>query len=260
MGVLFRVLSEEVRLIDDIKYMGTMNHLYIFTFVFLTFSHGCFSKPNVPGNNDPGVVVSLYYESLCPYCKSWITDELIPSFQKLQQYMTVEFIPYGNAHQREDGDSWSFTCQHGPTECTGNIQQSCLLKYVPQPNDFIYAIHCIEESGDVTWESNIRKCLQDFSQATAETIDMILECSTSEEGVQLHHEMGVVTENLRPEHEYVPWVTFNHEHSENSDTEDCQFDLFNCLCSDYLKGVPECDNYSKKNVCPKKLVNCLVLG
>ena len=42
--------------------------------------------------------MSLYYESLCPYCKSWITDELIPSFQKLQQYMTVEFIPYGNAH------------------------------------------------------------------------------------------------------------------------------------------------------------------
>ena len=55
-------------------------------------------QPNAPSTNDPGVVVSLYYESLCPYCKSWITDELIPSFQKLQQYMTVEFIPYGNAH------------------------------------------------------------------------------------------------------------------------------------------------------------------
>ena len=57
---------------------------------------------------------------------------------------------------------------------------------------------------------SIFQCLQDFSQATDETIDTILECSTSEEGVQLHHEMGVVTENLRPEHEYVPWVTFNY--------------------------------------------------
>ena len=42
--VPFRVLSEEVRLVDDIKYISTMNYLYIFTFVFLTFSHGCFSK------------------------------------------------------------------------------------------------------------------------------------------------------------------------------------------------------------------------
>ena len=64
----------------------------------MSFSLHCLFQPNVPGTNDPGVVVSLYYESLCPYCKSWITDELIPSFQKLQQYMTVEFIPYGNAH------------------------------------------------------------------------------------------------------------------------------------------------------------------
>ena len=64
----------------------------------LSFSLPRSFQPNVPGTNDPGVVVSLYYESLCPYCKSWITDELIPSFQKLQQYMTVEFIPYGNAH------------------------------------------------------------------------------------------------------------------------------------------------------------------
>ena len=42
--VPFRVLSEEVRLVDDIKYISTMNYLYIFTFVFQTFSHGCFSK------------------------------------------------------------------------------------------------------------------------------------------------------------------------------------------------------------------------
>ena len=35
-------------------------------------------------------------------------------------------------------------------------------------------------------------------------------CSNNEEGIQLHHEMGVRTDNLKPRHTYVPWVTFNH--------------------------------------------------
>ena len=35
-------------------------------------------------------------------------------------------------------------------------------------------------------------------------------CSNGDEGIELHHQNGVETENLVPEHEYVPWVTFNH--------------------------------------------------
>jgi len=227
-----------------------MKYLTIFLILFITLSHPAFAKPKSVYNKDPNVVVSLYYESLCPYCKSWISDELIPTYEKLQNYMTVEFVPYGNAQQQEDGDTWTFTCQHGPRECTGNIQQSCLLKYVTDPDEFIYVIHCIEDSDIITSKDNIEKCLKDHSGATDETIDTIIQCAASEEGTQLHHEMGVVTDNLKPKHEYVPWVTFNHVHSENSDTEDCQFDLFRCLCRDYLPDVPECITYKKKNVCP----------
>lgn len=209
------------------------------------------AQPNRAADDDSNVVVSLYYETLCPYCKAWINDELIPTYEKLQKYMTVEFIPYGNAHQFPDGDSWRFTCQHGQSECTGNIQQSCLLKYVPNQDEFIYAIHCIEESGSVTSEANIRKCLKSHSDASDETIDSIMQCSSGDEGIQLHHEYGVQTESLVPEQTYVPWVTFNHEHSEDDTSEDCQFDLFNCLCRDYLSGVPECMKHKQRNVSSK---------
>merc|ERR1712018_224269 len=242
MGVVSKLFH-----IERMKQLLKMKYIALFLLALTSFSHPSSAKPK----DDQHVVVSLYYESLCPYCKSWISDELIPTYEKLTKYMSVEFIPYGNAHQRADGDSWKFTCQHGPSECTGNIQQSCLLKYVPDQNEFIYAIHCIEESGSVTSEANIRQCLKSNSDATDETIDTIIQCSNEEEGIQLHHEMGVETENLVPAHTYVPWVTFNHEHSEDDTTEDCQFDLFNCLCRDYLPGVPECSNYAKKRVCPK---------
>ena len=42
-----------------------------------------------------------------------------------------------------------------------------------------------------------------------ETIQNIITCWEGDEGVQLHHENGVKTEQLVPPHEYVPWVTFN---------------------------------------------------
>merc|ERR1719510_2474148 len=99
-------------------------------------------------------------------------------------------IPYGNAQQTPNGDSWDFTCQHGPSECKGNMQQACILKYVPDQDQFIPAIHCIEQSGDITSESNIAQCLR-RNGAAEETINTITQCSNNEEGVQLHHEMGV---------------------------------------------------------------------
>ena len=52
--------------------------------------------------------------------------------------------------------------------------------------------------------------MKSHSDASDETIDSIMQCSSGDEGIQLHHEYGVQTESLVPEQTYVPWVTFNH--------------------------------------------------
>ena len=52
------------------------------------------------------------------------------------------------------------------------------------------------------------QCLTD-SFVPVETIENIVTCWEGDEGIQLHHENGVKTEQLVPPHEYVPWVTFN---------------------------------------------------
>ena len=52
--------------------------------------------------------------------------------------------------------------------------------------------------------------MKSHSDASDEAIDSIMQCSSSDEGIQLHHEYGVQTESLVPEQTYVPWVTFNH--------------------------------------------------
>lgn len=57
-----------------------------FFFLLLCFSYGL-DKLNV----------TLYYESFCPDCKRFITEQLYPAYESLEEYLEVELIPYGFA-------------------------------------------------------------------------------------------------------------------------------------------------------------------
>ena len=43
------------------------------------------------------VTIGVYYESLCPDSRNFITKQLYPTYQKLGQNLDVEFKPYGKA-------------------------------------------------------------------------------------------------------------------------------------------------------------------
>jgi len=219
-----------------------MKLLTSFALAFMALTQISLAK-EIPNSKADSVSVTLYYEALCGGCHDWITTELVSTYEKLGQYIDFEFVPYGNAHQQPDGDSWKFECQHGPSECVGNIQQSCIVAHpngpMNEPLDTdtqIRVISCIEESGDVSNEQTVRDCLLSSGVSTKITDDIIA-CSNDEEGIQLHHEMGVKTDALNPPHSYVPWVTFNGEHDVNFF---CPDELFTCLCYYYLQDVPEC--------------------
>lgn len=93
--------------------------------------------------------VTLYYESLCPHSRVFITDQLKPNYETFKDYIKVELVPYGKAkvctaflllssNWLVDGisdlkfcllyfyqttvvdDGISFKCQHGKSECAGN--------------------------------------------------------------------------------------------------------------------------------------------
>ena len=45
----------------------------------------------------PRVELELYYESLCPDCREFITGQLISTYRKVADIMNITLVPYGNA-------------------------------------------------------------------------------------------------------------------------------------------------------------------
>ncbi|XP_060753898.1 gamma-interferon-inducible lysosomal thiol reductase-like [Neoarius graeffei] len=187
------------------------------------------------------VNVSLYYESLCPGCRQFLVLELMPTFFMLYDIMNLELVPYGNAEEKQVGDKYEFTCQHGPDECLGNMIETCVMEKVPKTAVFV--INCMETAGNVVKAAE--PCLALFSPDSS--FDDVMACVNGDEGNQLMHQNAKATAALQPPHEYVPWVTINGEHTDDLQ-EKAMNSLFLLVCSLYKGKAPPACSLGKKAV------------
>lgn len=53
------------------------------------------------------VVISVYYEALCPDSKGFIIKQLLPAYKKIPNLVDIEFFAYGKAttHELPDGET-----------------------------------------------------------------------------------------------------------------------------------------------------------
>ncbi|KAK9539031.1 hypothetical protein VZT92_004165 [Zoarces viviparus] len=181
---------------------------------------------------DP-VEVALYYESLCPGCRLFLTQMLFPTSLMLNDIMSVTLVPYGNAQEKPDGQKYAFVCQHGEQECLGNMIETCLLNMTDVAYQIIY---CMESSTDVIKAA--QSCVELYSPKLS--WDSVMSCVKGDVGNQLMHQNALKTKALNPPHQYVPWVTINGEHTDDLQDK-AQNSLFTLVCSMY-KGpkIPAC--------------------
>lgn len=179
-------------------------------------------------STDAPVQVALYYESLCPGCRMFLTQILFPTWLLLNEIMTVNLVPYGNAHEKPDGNKYVFECQHGEEECLGNMIEACLLNMTEMAFPIIF---CMESSTDVI--KSAQTCLGLYSPQTS--WDKVMSCVKGDLGNQLMHQNALKTEALNPPHTYVPWITIDGVHTEDLQ-EKASASLFTLVCNMY-KGL-----------------------
>ncbi|GAB4857371.1 hypothetical protein Ancab_040522 [Ancistrocladus abbreviatus] len=106
--------------------------VYTLTFVF------CFLPPTCEADVDgERVDVTLYYETLCPYCSYFIAHDLIRLFtDQLLPIVNLKLVPWGNAALDPSGN---FQCQHGQGECLLNTVEACAINVFPDVLELQYA-------------------------------------------------------------------------------------------------------------------------
>ncbi|XP_076925181.1 gamma-interferon-responsive lysosomal thiol protein-like [Bidens hawaiensis] len=158
---------------------------------------------NVQVTEAEKVQVTVYYESLCPYCENFIVNYLIDVFTEgIDAIADVKLYPYGNAKVNSNGN---ITCQHGENECLLNTVEACAINTWPDVHDHFPFIFCVErylyyDKFD-KWES----CFEELSLDPTP----VKECYTSGLGNKLELQYADVTNSLQPPKKYVPWVVVN---------------------------------------------------
>lgn len=51
----------------------------------------------MPSTLVPPIVISVFYEALCPDSRSFFTKQLLPTFEKLPHLIHINLVPYGKA-------------------------------------------------------------------------------------------------------------------------------------------------------------------
>ncbi|RWS02005.1 gamma-interferon-inducible lysosomal thiol reductase-like isoform X2 [Dinothrombium tinctorium] len=161
------------------------------------------SPPPVASTVLTPVTVGVYYETHCPDSKDFIRRQLYPTYLSVGSIMRIKLVPFGKATYAEHPNgSVTFTCQHGPKECRGNMLQSCAL-HIFNINQTMPLIYCMESN------SRPEKALDSCAQRIGLNASLISDCANSVQGERYLLEEGKATEALRPRLNFVPWITIN---------------------------------------------------
>jgi len=150
----------------------------------------------------PKVTVDVYYECLCPDSRYFVTHQLFPAWQSAGDVMKVNFWPYGKATTEKTKHGYKFTCQHGESECKGDMIHACAAHLISTADLRMEYIKCMLTGHEYDPEKAGEKCAEeigvDWSSVNA--------CASSREGQELHAEAGEKTQALDPKVSFIPTI------------------------------------------------------
>lgn len=163
--------------------------------------------------------LTIFYESLCPDCKVFFINQLVPTYSKLWPFIEPVLLPFGNAKVVNET---LIKCQHGPKECAGNRLMACVQDRGTKGAtggwlDVMHTLDCLFKGNQA------KQCVE--THLSPVPFEDVKSCSESQESF----DMMVKFAGQSKEINYVPWINVNDLHSAQIQKE-CEFGLFNCLC------------------------------
>lgn len=154
--------------------------------------------------------------------------------------MDLMIFPYGNAKETKKPDgSWSFKCQHGGSECFGNLIEACAIHTYNDTSKWFPYINCIEGSKVKIIEKAAPECAKQLN-LNYTALDA---CATSAEGNAIMHGIATTTDNLQPPHQWTPWVVLD---GKPLSSKQLSQPLVTLVCDAYTGTKPAaCSNYKK---------------
>ncbi|KAL2901999.1 Gamma-interferon-responsive lysosomal thiol protein [Bienertia sinuspersici] len=151
------------------------------------------------------VDLTLYYETLCPYCSYFVAHNLVSLFTNdLISIVNLRLVPWGNAAVQSSG---YFQCQHGSGECLLNMVEACAIDVYPDTYKHYFFIQCIESLAYQNREAEWQSC---FAQLSLDS-KPLFDCYNQGNGRTIEVQYAQETSQLNPPHAYVPWVLVNNQ-------------------------------------------------
>uniref|UniRef100_A0A1A9WQI1 Gamma-interferon-inducible lysosomal thiol reductase n=1 Tax=Glossina brevipalpis TaxID=37001 RepID=A0A1A9WQI1_9MUSC len=148
--------------------------------------------------NNEKLKVLVLYESLCPDSRRFLENQLGPNYDELSAFIDVKLVPFGFAYSVDDGKE--FVCQHGPKECLGNLQQSCVLNQTTNQYAQVNFVVC---QMTTHWDNNdIKECSELVGLSSN-----INNCLNTQMGVTLQLEAERITKLYEPS--FVPTIIYD---------------------------------------------------
>ncbi|XP_045489747.1 gamma-interferon-inducible lysosomal thiol reductase isoform X1 [Pieris rapae] len=171
----------------------------------LAFMCGVFAKSK---KDDNKVKIAVYYESLCPDSKAFITTQLAPIWREMRGSVKVKLVPYGKSTHDKPNGKWLFNCHHGEDECYGNKLQACILKDKKlQDTDKMEMVICL--MGQTNPDKSLDTCLQQVKREGES--DKLKKCAAGEQGDNLLAAYGDKTDVVQRPLSFVPTVIINEK-------------------------------------------------
>ncbi|WKX97806.1 hypothetical protein Q1695_013467 [Nippostrongylus brasiliensis] len=186
------------------------------------------------------VTIDVFGESRCIHTTMFLRQQLLPAYKLFGSRLRVRYYPFGvTRYTRCDwnGPHMECYCQHGPRECEKNTLQACVMSYLPDTDDHLELISCIQ--GSAEFNDTVESCLTDKSLKYRVNRDWLVRCAQSDAGRSLMSHYGRLQNSKEPFVTWVPWIMINGVRDEEAERQ-----LSVVLCTRYFKTPPtECAPY-----------------